>query len=719
MAKTRMLIASALFVLPYILHGQVSPSDTVKSFRMEEVEITSKYYKRYNPKQLSEGLRLEALLLRVPQHIQVINSEVLRDQGVSNLNESATRNVSGTLREELHNGISPDIYSRGGYISAQRNGVDMRPLGKGPIADDVAIVERVEFLKGPSGFMHAISDPSGAYNVVTKKPTGQTRTSVDMMTGSFGLWRAAIDTEGKLDKDNRVQYRFNLMGMRGNGFMKHDRNNRVLFAPSITYHVNENASLTAEYIYQQLNYLLLSEAQMSPYGYGTLPRDFTVTDPSIRPFSGNDHNAFLTYKRRFKKAWQLTGKLAYIHSGYDGTLFWVNAADPVDPDILNRNLVFDSNKYRVLSSQFYLTGRFKTGKISHHAIMGIDINSKSSRSWDTWATATTIYPLSISNPRYAETILNHGQGGDFDSENLTVSEENKIHRQLSYASAYVMDELFFLKDKLRVTFGLRLTASRGKTNDYGERGNSEDLVATPRLGLSYAVDTHTTLYALHDQSYLPQVGLSVNGNALKPLRGINYEMGIKRDWMDGAWNTSVSIYHIERNRLITPDPTSNLIYQTGESQSRGIEFDLKGRLAQGLNAVFNYAYTDSKITADDMIPAHVGMATPNRVKHIQNTWLNYLLPLQSFKGFNVSVGYQLLSGRAERFTSTDPLTLKDVFRLDAGAGWSNETYRVGLIINNVLNDKMYSTAWRNGGKDMYYWVQMAPIHARLSLGINL
>jgi hypothetical protein len=30
------------------------------------------------------------------------------------------------------NGISPDIYSSGGYISAQRNGVDMRPLGKGP-----------------------------------------------------------------------------------------------------------------------------------------------------------------------------------------------------------------------------------------------------------------------------------------------------------------------------------------------------------------------------------------------------------------------------------------------------------------------------------------------------------------------------------------------------------------------------------------------------------
>jgi len=36
-----------------------------------------------------------------------------------------------------------------------------------------------------------------------------------------------------------------------------------------------------------------------------------------------------------------------------------------------------------------------------------------------------------------------------------------------------------------------------------------------------------------------------------------------------------------------------------------------------------------------------------------------------------------------------------------------------------LNEKMYSTAWRNGSGNMYYWVQMAPIHARLSLGINL
>lgn len=338
---------------------------------------------------------------------------------------------------------------------------------------------------------------------------------------------------------------------------------------------------------------------------------------------------------------------------------------------------------------------------------------------DTWGTATTIYPLSIRNPKYSETILNNGNGGDFMSENDFTSEGSKIHRKLFYISAYAMDELLFLDEKLKVSLGFRATASQGDTNDYGAKGSSDDVVFTPRLGLSYSVDPNTSFYALHDQSYLPQTGTGVDGSSLKPLKGTNYEIGVKRDWMEGRWNTSLSIYHIERNRLITADPVSNLIYQTGASISKGIEFDLKGQLAKGLNAVINYAYTDSKISADDRNPENVGLATPNRVKHIHNTWLNYLLPMQRMRGLTLSIGYQYLSGRSERFTRRDPVELKDIFRLDAGAGWSNDRYRINLMVNNVLNEKMYSTAWRNGAGDMYYWVQMAPIHARLSLGINL
>ncbi|WP_316839158.1 TonB-dependent siderophore receptor [Pedobacter gandavensis] len=700
-------------------NAQVKQPDTAKNLRLEEVSIFSKYFKRYKSSQLSEMLRLPTPLLNVPQNIQILSSEILRDQAVYNLNESVTRNVSGTLREELHNGISPDIYSRGGYISAQRNGVDMRPLGKGPLADDISIIETVEFLKGPSNFMHAMSDPSGSYNIVTKKPSGQTRRTADILLGSFNMLRAAIDLDGQLDKSNKLQYRLNVMGMGSKGFLKHDRNSKILLAPSLKYKFNENTSLTAEYIYQHLNYLMLSEAQSSPYGYGTLPRDFTMTDPSIRPFIGKDHNAFLTFQNKFNKNWQMTAKVSYVNSAYDGSLFWVYGANPTDKDILDRNLVYDSNKYTVFSTQAYINGAFKTGNIKHQFIAGIDMNRKSSRSWDTWATATTIYPLSITNPVYSETILNNGIGGNFDSENNISADINKIHRRLNYTSIYAMDEIALLDEKLRISLGLRLTASDGKTNDYGQQSASKDWALTPRLGINYALNNSSAVYFLYDQTFLPQTGISVDGKTLKPLEGTSYEVGLKKDWANGSWNTTLSLYNIYRNRLITPDPTSNLLYQTGESQSKGIEFDLKGRIAKGTNVIFNYAYTDSKITKDDLHPANVGMATPNRVKHIQNTWINYLLPLEKLEGFTVSLGYQLLIGRTERMTTTTPDHLKDIFRLDSGIGWSNEKYNINFLVNNVLNSKIYSTAWRNNTGDMYYWVQQAPINARLSFRINL
>ncbi|TDS16224.1 TonB-dependent siderophore receptor [Sphingobacterium paludis] len=717
------VVICLLVFIPWLVRAQTPsaeiPADSVKAYHIQEVNVSSKYYKRYHPKQMSEVLRLETSLLNLPQNIQVLDGEVFRDQVISNLNENVTRNVSGTFREELHNGISPDIFSRGGYISAQRNGVDLRPLGKGPIGDDVAIIDRVEFQKGPSSFMNAMSDPSGSFNIVTKKPTGETRRQVDFLTGSFGLLRAAVDMDGKLDSANNLQYRLNVMGMKTDGFLQHDRSNRLLFAPSLRYKLNKQSSLTVEYIYQQLNYLLLSEAQMSPYGFGTLPRDFTITDPSIRPFVGNDHNVFLTYQNRISHSWQLSTRLSYINSGYNGTLFWVNGKNEADEDILDRNLIFDSNTYNVFSLQTYVNGRFKTGQIQHHMLTGLDVNNKSSRSLDSWGTASAIYPLSISNPTYSNAVMNNGVGGDFGSENHLSTAENRIHRQMFYASLYAMDEMLFFKERIRVSLGLRLTASDGRSNDYGTETETKDVILTPRFGLSYTVDTQTALYFLHDQSYLPQSGMAADGGSLKPLRGVNYEIGLKRDWMDGRWNSTLAVYHIQRNRLVTTDPTSNLILQTGASISRGVEFDMKGQLAKGLHAVVNYAYTDSKISADELNLENIGLPTINRVRHIQNTWLHYQLPLQRIKGVTISAGYQWLSGRSERIIYSDQVPLRDFFRLDLGAGWSNEKYRINLMVNNVLDAKLYSTAWRNATNDMFYWVQLPPIHARLSLGMNL
>lgn len=714
MTKHTYYLLSLLFITSTVTARQ--QQDSLKVVTLNEVTIGNKYYKKYNLSKISSDLRLQSPLIETPQNIQTISAEVLKDQVVYNIIESVTRNVSGTMREELHNGISPDIYSRGGYINAQRNGVDLRPILKGPLGDDAAIIESIEFIKGPSGFMNAMSDPAGSYNIITKKPTGSKSNTFKMMYGSYNLFRAEADLDGILDDKGKLLYRFNLMGMSRNGFMKFDNNERILIAPALKYKVSNNTLVTLEYIYQKLNYTMLSEAQISPYGYGTLPRDFTLSDPNIKPYRANDHNIFFTIEHRFNDHWSVTGRVSNINNNYNGNIFWVYSKNTTDPDVLERYYVYDAMRYNVFSTQAYVQGKFKTGSVKHAILGGIDFNHKKNNTVDTWATATTIYPLSISNPQYSNTVNNNGMGGSFESENSIAGEDNLTRSIVYYTSAHLMDEIA-VTEKLKINAGFRLTQSDAKFNQYGTKTRANDWVLTPRVGVNYMITPSAALYALFDNAYLPQAGVAYDRSALKPLTGRSYEAGVKKDWNGGAWNSTLSIYSIYRNRTLVTDPASGAVYQTGENRSQGVEFDVRGRIAKGLNIIVNYAYTDSKITKDDKNPDMVGKATPNRTRHIQNTWINYTLPIAKISGIALSAGYQYMAGRRERFTSIDPEPLKDIFRLDAGIAFTRKKYGINLIVNNLLDSHLYSTAWKRNG--LYYWVQLPPRNFRCVLTLNL
>lgn len=690
--------------------------DSLSVVVIDQVIVNTIAPRKYYIAEVSESLRLQKDILRASQNVQIIDQGVIKDQHALNVNESVTRNVSGTFREELHNGISSDIYARGGYINPQRNGVDLRPLLKGPLGDDISIIEGIEFMKGPSAFMNALGDPAGSYNIVTKKPTGETRSLFTMHQGTFGLLRGEADIEGAYDKSKKVLYRINLMGMHKKGFMKYDDNSRVIIAPSVTYNIDETASITAEYIYQNLTYLMLSEAQISPYGFGTLPIDFTLTDPSTRPYRANEHNAFLNFKKSFNPNWNMTLQVANINSASVGSMYWVYGKNANDPDTLNRYFVYDAMKYNTFSVQGFVRGQFTTGAVKHNIVTGIDYNNKTNKTQDTWNTASTIYPLSISNPVYSNVINNASTGGDFDSENAIDGVDNLTKGHLYYVSPYVSDELGFINDKLRVNVGLRMTYSKSDFNQYGDQTKSSDFVLSPRVGANYMYAHRASIYALYDNTFLPLSGKTYDGQELKPVKGKSYELGLKNEWME-SFSTTLSVYQIRRSNTVVNDPVTNDLYQSGENEAKGVEFDLRGRLAKGLNVILNYAYTDSKITKDDLNPQMVGKATPNRIRHIQNTWLTYSFPTKAMEDFSISLGYQYMAGRSERFTSAEPAAMKDMFRMDSGISYTRNKIGLNLTVNNILNSHQYSTAWKRN--DMYYWVQLAPINYRISISLSI
>ena len=112
------------------------------------------------------------------------------------------------------------------------------------------MVERIEFVKGPAGFMLSNGDPSGFYNVVTKKPSGQQKGEVSMSVGSFNLLRATADLDGKLSKDGKLLYRINVMGQLKGSHRPFDYNNRYSIVPVLKYLIDENTTVTLEYTRQ-------------------------------------------------------------------------------------------------------------------------------------------------------------------------------------------------------------------------------------------------------------------------------------------------------------------------------------------------------------------------------------------------------------------------------------------------------------------------------------
>ena len=158
----------------------------------------------------SVSLRLKTPLLELPQNIQVVTKQVLDDQQIFDMLEGVTRNVSGATRVEHWDNYA-QINMRGSQIAAFRNGMNVQSTW-GPLTEDMSMVERIEFVKGPAGFMLANGEPSGFYNVVTKKPTGITKGEASMTIGSFDTYRSTLDFDGKLTQNGKVLYRLNLMG---------------------------------------------------------------------------------------------------------------------------------------------------------------------------------------------------------------------------------------------------------------------------------------------------------------------------------------------------------------------------------------------------------------------------------------------------------------------------------------------------------------------------
>ncbi|WP_286971521.1 TonB-dependent receptor, partial [Flavobacterium sp. UBA4854] len=208
---------------------------------LDEVVIKKNKYKQDKP---SLSLRLQTPVLEIPQNIQIVSGQTLKDQQITSMSDGVIRNVSGAVRLEHWGDLYTNITMRGSQIQAFRNGFNVVSSFWGPLTEDMSFVDHIEFVKGPAGFMLSSGDPSGLYNVVTKKPTGVTKGEVSVLGGSYDFYRVSVDLDGKLDKKGKLLYRFNGAAQKKGSHRPFEHNDRYVIAPVISYQFDDRTKLT-------------------------------------------------------------------------------------------------------------------------------------------------------------------------------------------------------------------------------------------------------------------------------------------------------------------------------------------------------------------------------------------------------------------------------------------------------------------------------------------
>ncbi|BAV06406.1 TonB-dependent siderophore receptor [Filimonas lacunae] len=668
----------------------------------------------YVQRQLSSSLRLNEPVLEAAQNIQTVTAKTLADQQVISMSDGVLKNVSGATQQAIWGDMYTNVLMRGSQVTALRNGMSIATSYWSPLTEDMSVVDHIEFVKGPAGFVMPVGDPGGVYNVVTKKPTGVNRGEVSLMTGSYGLYRGALDLDGKLDKEGKLLYRFNIAGKKQNSFRDYEYNNRLTVAPVISYRMNATTVITAEYLLQKMKSSDIGGAYVfTTDGYGTLPRDFTILDPGIEPTHMTDQSFTVNLQKQLSTNWKFTAQAAYFNYKQQGTQLW---AYNVAADSIVRNLCIWDASSNAKFFQAYLNGQIQTGSIQHRIIGGVDFNDKKYLA-DFWQSAdldADSAKFSLRNPQYG-TFTNGYPVWDRTTP-LAERAGPAGTQATTYYGFYLQDELGFFHNKLRLTLAGRY--SYLKANYFADV--STDKKFTPRIGLSANMDANTTVYALYDQAFQPQPGIREDGQKVKPLTGSNIEAGVKRDWMNGKWNTSLSAYRIVRNDVNAKDPNDPngvFIFQLGQTVSKGVEFDLRGEMLPGLNVIVNYAFTDSKITKTDtteVSKATLNQPTGNYAKNVANAWLTYQVKTGILKGFGISGGITYQQGREQwDVSSTAPkLSLPDYTKIDGGLFWEHNAMRVTLNVYNIADKYLYI-----GSPSDYYYTYQAEAGRNWRLGV--
>ena len=644
----------------------------------ESVSVTARA-EGYVAGTATTGTKLDLSRIEVPQSISVVPREVMEDRVVVHLSDTAD-NAAGVSALTSYGGTQNNNYAFRGFAGAftgvnLRNGFQQYAfLSK----SDVANVERVEFLKGPSSLLYGAGEVGGLVNTITKKPLSQHRYEVGFTGGGFGQLRPTVDLTGPLNASRTVLYRVNAAYDRGNSYRDLIEHENSFVAPALTWILRPGTTVTLEAEWGRFDHsfdrgfpieeVFLDESPEKSYG-----------EPWTQSLN-EQRSVLLNFTHDFSRDWSLRSGFSRMEADHRNTAAGFGFF-PLDLDgrTINRDNFVTDETSENHNFQNELYGRFSTGALEHELVTGVELaRYRFFYLFDINALA----PIDRIDPVYGALPGEASFGFDDDTE----------ARQIGL---YVLDQLTLTR-RLKVLLGGRFShvSSRQREISTGELlDEQDDQDFSPRAGITYQVLPAGNLYGSFATSFSPNLtgnsGTSArqaSGEPFKPTLGRQWEVGWRQELANGRVLATVAYFDLAKQNIVFPDPedpTFTFSIQVGEQRSRGVEVEVAGGITPSLSVVATYTGMESEVTEDGR-EAYLGDRLPGVAPHSGSVFLNYRVPGGSLRGLSFGGGVYATGARLAALPNPD-WEVPGTTRLDLNLGYERRNGVLDVAIKNLTN----------------------------------
>ncbi|MCO4163903.1 ferrioxamine B receptor FoxA [Citrobacter youngae] len=623
--------------------------------------------------------------IETPQSVSIVTREQFEEQGATSVRQAVSY-TPGVYSNQIGASNRFDYIVLRGFSDGSLDNVYLDGLkmmgdtnSHSSLVVDPWFLDNIEVVRGPASVLYGRSSPGGIVALTSRKPSFDAGGEVKLFAGNNNQRGAAFDVTGALDDNDRVAARLSGMTRYADSQFGPLKEERYALMPSLTWRITDQTRLD-----------LMAYLHRDPEGgsHSGLPYDGTVVPHYGQKISNTFYEGeddYDKYDRRenmvgyniehmFDSGWSVRQKLRYLHT--DVELNQVYAAGWLNETELNRGYSGSDEKMSAITLDNQLDGSFDTWQVNHRLLVGIDYQDRSNNTTGYYG---AFPPIDAFNPVY---------GAKPDYINMYAREKHKL-RQTGY---YLQDQMSW--DRFRITLGGRYDqvsiSNIDKQN--GTRSDLDKNNFSSRAALLYLFDNGVAPYISYSTAFTPTSFADENGNLLEPMKGKQWEAGLKYEPEGLNSQFSASVFRINQTNIATKEEPTDPYRSIGEIESEGVELEAISQLTDSFRLQAAYTYTDIRYKKSS--PEEQGKRAVYAPRNQASTWLSYDVKNGPLAGLTLGSGVRYVNGITSDRQNTHTLPSYTLVDLAIGYDLTNigiKGLSTQLNVNN-LTDKRYVAA---------------------------